>query len=38
MLGRNNEICLFMTVVHYAYGGYINPKYLDNYINIGLNK
>lgn len=34
MLGRENEICLFMTVVHYAYGGYINPKYLDKYINI----
>jgi hypothetical protein len=34
MLGRDNEICLFMTVVHYAYGGYINPKYLNNYINI----
>ena len=33
-LGRDNEICLFMTVVHYAYGGYIDPKYLDNYINI----
>ena len=34
ILERDNEICLFMTVVHYAYGGYIDPKYLDNYINI----
>ena len=34
ILGRHNEICLFMTVVHYAFGGYINSKYLNNYINI----
>jgi len=37
MLGRDNEICLFFTVVHYAYGGYIDEKYLDNYINILVN-
>ena len=35
LLGRHNEICLFFTVVHYAFGGYINPKYLNNYISIG---
>lgn len=33
-LGRDNEICLFMTVVHYSFGGYINPKYIDHYRNI----
>ena len=33
-LGRDNEIGLFMTVVHYAFGGHINPKYLDNYMDI----
>lgn len=36
MLGRDNEICLSMTVVHYAYGGHIDPKYLDSYVNIGI--
>jgi len=34
-LERENEICLFMTVVHYSFGGYIDKKYIDNYINIG---
>lgn len=34
MLGRENEICLFMTVVHYAFGGYIDEKYINNYKNI----
>jgi len=34
LLERQNEICLFFTVVHYAFGGYINTKYLDNYKNI----
>ena len=33
-LERHNEICLFMTVVHYAFGGYIDTKYLDDYIDI----
>ena len=37
-LNRENEICLFMTVVHYAFGGNISPKYLDSYINIVNNK
>jgi hypothetical protein len=30
-LNKTNEICLFMTVVHYAYGGVINTKYLPYY-------
>lgn len=34
ILKKQNEICLFFTVVHYAFGGYINTKYLDNYKNI----
>ena len=31
---RKNEICLYMTVVHYAFGGHINSKYIDKYIEI----
>lgn len=34
-LDRDNEICLFMTVVHYAFGGHINPVYIDRYIEMG---
>jgi len=33
-LQRQNEICLFMTVVHYAFGGVINDKYLNSYKNL----
>jgi len=34
MLDRQNEICLFMSVVHYAYGGYIDNIYLNHYLEI----
>uniref|UniRef100_A0A6C0JF75 Glycosyltransferase n=1 Tax=viral metagenome TaxID=1070528 RepID=A0A6C0JF75_9ZZZZ len=30
-INKINEICLFMTVVHYAYGGIIDKKYLPDY-------
>lgn len=30
-LGRENEIALYMTVVHYAFGGHIDPAYLPAY-------
>ena len=30
----DNEICSFMTVVHYAFGGCIDKKYLQDYIKI----
>ena len=33
-LGRQNEICLYMTAVHYAFGGKISDKYLNSYKNI----
>ncbi len=33
-IGRENEICLFMTVVHYSYGGIIKPTFLDDYKNL----
>ena len=33
-LQRQNEICLYMTVVHYAFGGIINDKYLNPYNNV----
>ena len=36
-LARQNEICLYMTVVHYEYGGQINKKYLNSYINLYQN-
>lgn len=35
-LQRQNEICLYMNVVHYAFGGIINDKYLDDYTILGL--
>ena len=33
-INRENEICLFMTVVHYSYGGRIDPIYISNYENL----
>jgi hypothetical protein len=36
-INKQNEICLFMTVVHYSYGGYIDPIYIHNYESISRN-
>lgn len=30
-LNRQNEICLFFTVVHYKFGGRIDPKFISHY-------